>query len=217
MNSLFFAAKPLIYLITDGTLTVADFHEKSKSLIRLIASAAAMKIPLIQIREKNLPARMVFDLVSEAAQITSNTATKILINDRADIALAANADGVHLTADSLSAKVIRENFPDNFIVGVSAHTFEKAARAERDGADFIAYSPIFPTPGKGAPQGIGRLREICQGLNPFPVIALGGIDEGNFAEVLAAGASGFAAIRFLNDENNLKKLSERFYKNKSGQ
>ncbi len=213
MESSFFAAQPLIYLITDGTLTAANFNEKSDLVIRLAAAAAAMRIPLIQIREKNLPARMVFDLASAVAKITNNTATRILINDRADIALAANADGVHLTADSLSARIVRENFPENFIVGVSAHSFEKAALAERDGADFVTYSPIFPTPGKDAPQGIERLREVCGRLNPFPVIALGGVDGGNFADALAAGARGFAAIRFLNDETNLKKLSERFYKN----
>ena len=76
------------------------------------------------------------------------------------------------------------------------------------GADFITFSPVEYSPNKGKPQGIERLKEVCEHLKPFPVIALGGVDETNYADVLKAGASGFAAIRFLNDERNLRKLSE---------
>lgn len=202
--------KPLIYLITDGTATVENFFEKKEKIIQLIKTAVEAKISLIQIREKQIPARIIFELASESVKITKNTNTKILINDRADIALAANADGVHLTAKSLSADLIRRNFPEKFIVGVSAHTLQKADTAKNQAADFVTFSPIFQSPGKGEAKGIERLKKVCEQLNSFPVIALGGINETNFREVLKAGASGFAAIRFLNDEDNLRRLKKEF-------
>ncbi len=196
--------KPQIYLITAGTTTAKNFTEKKLQILKLIKTAVEAKISLIQIREKRLAARLVFEIVSEAVNLTRCTDTKILVNDRADIALAANADGVHLTRTSLSAAIIRRSFPRDFIVGVSAHTIEKAEIAKRHGANFVTFSPIFSSPGKGDSQGVEKLKELCERLKPFPVVALGGIDETNFAEVLAAGASGFAAIRFLNKEKNLR-------------
>jgi len=202
-----FHNKPQIYLITDGTTNAKDFTEKKLQILKLIKTAVEAKISLIQIREKQLAARLVFEIVSEAVNYTRCTDTKILVNDRADIALAANADGVHLTRTSLSAATIRRLFPRNFIIGVSAHTVEEAEIAKRHGANFVTFSPIFSSPGKGEPQGVEKLKAVCERLKPFPVLALGGIDETNVAEVLEAGAGGFAAIRFLNKEENLRKLA----------
>lgn len=204
-----FDRQPLICLITEGKATTESFAEEKKKILNLIKIAAAAKISLVQIREKNLPARLVFQLVSEAAKIARRNDTKILVNDRADIALAAGADGVHLTARSLAVEIVRRNFPPDFIVGASVHHLEEAELAARQAADFVTFSPIFPTPGKekyGAPQGLEKLREICERLKPFPIIALGGIGENNYKSVLENGASGFAAIRFLNDAENLRKL-----------
>lgn len=201
--------KPLIYLITDGRATVENFAETKRKILKLIETAIQTKIPLIQIREKHLSARLVFELVSEAVKLARDAPTRILLNDRADIALAANADGVHLTSHSLSVEVIKRNFPKNFIVGVSVHSIEKATIAKQ-AADFVVLSPVFSSSGKGEPQGIERLREVCEQLKPFPVLALGGVDETNYEETLKAGASGFAAIRFLNDERNLRNLAADF-------
>lgn len=188
--------KPLIYLITDGEITPENYAEKSLATLDLIKRAIAAKINFIQIREKQLPAKSVFELAFQAAKITKKSTTKLLINDRADIALAANADGVHLTANSLSAEIIRANFPKDFIIGISAHSLEKAQEAKMQGADFATFSPIFHSPNKGEPVGLDALREVCEKLKPFPIIALGGIDETNYREVLHI-ANGFAAIRFL--------------------
>ena len=201
--------QPLIYLITDGEMTAQNFAEKSAETLNLITKAIEAKISLIQIREKQLSAKLVFELALQAAKITKNSDTKLLINDRADIALAANADGVHLTANSLSAEIIRANFPKDFIIGVSAHTLEKANEAKENGADFATFSPIFYSPNKGKPVGLDALREVCAKLKPFPIIALGGIDETNYREVLQI-ANGFAAIRFLKDVENLHKFPTSF-------
>ncbi len=184
-----------------------NFVERRARVLELIKTAAQSGVSLIQIREKKLSARLVFEFASEAAEITRNTETKLLVNDRADIALAANADGVHLTSFSLSAGTIRQSFPEKFIVGVSTHTIEEAENAKKQAADFVTFSPIFSTPNKGEPQGIENLREVCKKLKPFPVIALGGIGANDFSDVLDAGASGFAAIRFLNEAENLRKLA----------
>jgi len=198
---------PLIYLITDGEMTAQNFSQKKSQTLELIEIAAQSNISLIQIREKKLSARLVFELAREAVNLTQNTVTKLLVNDRADLALAANADGVHLTSRSLFADAIRRAFPKSFIIGVSTHTIEEAENAKRQGADFVTFSPIFSTPNKDKLQGVENLREVCEKLKPFPVIALGGIDETNYKSVLENGASGFAAIRFLNDVENIRKLS----------
>jgi len=198
---------PLIYLITDGEMTAQNFSQKKSQTLELIEIAARNNISLIQIREKKLSARLVFEIARAAVKITQNTGTKLLVNDRADIALAANADGVHLTARSLSAGAIRRAFPKDFIIGVSTHTIEEAGNAKNQTADFVTFSPIFSMPNKDKFQGIENLREVCEKLKPFPVIALGGIDETNYKSVLENGASGFAAIRFLNDAENIRKLS----------
>lgn len=198
--------KPVIYLITEGGATTDNFAEKKSEILRIVRLAVESNISLIQIREKKISARLVFKLVGEVVKITRGSRTKVLVNDRADIAFAAKADGVHLTSDSVSAEVVRRCFPKNFIIGVSAHTLETAAKAARNKADFAAFSPIFPTPNKGKPQTLETLREVCEKLKPFPIIALGGIDETNYKSVLENGASGFAAIRFLNDAENLEKF-----------
>ncbi|HEX8399619.1 MAG TPA: thiamine phosphate synthase [Pyrinomonadaceae bacterium] len=202
-----FSSNPLIYLITTGAASDNNFSEASRRILNLIKAAVEAEIPLVQIREKQLSARRIFELAGKASQITRNTATKLLINDRADIALAAEADGVHLTAGSLSAKIIRQNFPENFIIGVSAHTLEDVLRAKNEAADFATFSPIFSTPNKGEPQGLAKLREVCAAAKPFPIVALGGIDETNFESALKVGAQGVAAIRLFNDVERLFRFA----------
>lgn len=196
----------LIYLITEGLSTDQNFSERKAQILELIKVAVETEIPLIQIREKKLSAKNVFKLASEAVQIAKNSTTKILVNDRADIALAAKADGVHLPAHSLSVAVIRRNFPKNFMIGASVHTIDEAEYAKRQGADFAVFGPIFQTPGKGEPKGLNALRDVSEKLKPFPILAIGGIDETNYISVLKSGASGFAAIRFLNDPKNLRNF-----------
>ncbi len=207
--------KPIIYLITEGKLTAENFNADKKRVLEIIESAVENRISLIQIREKKLSAKLLFRLTIEAAQITRNSQTKLLVNDRADIALTANADGVHLTETSVSAEIIRKNFPENFIIGVSTHSIEKAKNAKTQNADFITFSPIFDSPGKSAPTGSENLKTVCEQLNPFPVIALGGIDETNYKSVLETGANGFAAIRSLNNKQNLKLIRREILKMKT--
>jgi thiamine-phosphate pyrophosphorylase len=203
---MFKSKPPLVYLISTGAATDANFAEYSARFLELVRAAVKAKVSLVQVREKQLSASKVYELTRQTAAVTKNSETVLLVNDRADIALAADADGVHLTANSLPASVIRQNFGTNFIIGVSAHSLADVQTAQIAGADFAAFSPIFATPNKGKPQGLDKLREVCAAVKDFPLIALGGIDETNYKSTLQAGASGIAAIRFLNDAKNLPDI-----------
>ena len=138
--------------------------------------------------------------------MTRGTETRLLVNDRADIARAAGADGVHLTARSLEASIVRRAFGPEFLIGVSTHTLSEASAARDHGADFAVYGPVFDTPSKrayGPPAGLESLREVVQALSPFPLVALGGITRDNASAALDAGASGVAAIRLFADPEQL--------------
>jgi thiamine-phosphate pyrophosphorylase len=204
--------KPIVYLITTGSASERDIPNTTKKILATVRLAVDEQISLVQIREKQLSARSLFELTSAAAAITRGSATRLLVNDRADIALSAKADGVHLTATSLSAKVIRETFPTDFIIGASVHSIETATNAAKEGADLVVFGPVFDTPGKGRTRGLAELSAICETLSPFPVIGLGGIDETNFESVIAAGASGIAAIRLLNDHASMRAVSRKLRK-----
>jgi thiamine-phosphate pyrophosphorylase len=176
----------------------------------VISTAVDAGIPLIQIREKRLPGRTLFDLVTRAKAITCGSRTLLLVNDRVDIAIAAGADGVHLTANSVDAGVVRKVVPEKFIIGVSAHSIDELSSAQNSRADLAVFGPIFDSPGKGDPLGIDILKSAIHAVRPFPVVALGGIDQANYHDIIRAGAAGFAAIRLLNNTANLEKLSLEF-------
>ena len=200
---------PITYLITDGSFTDQNFERKVGSLLYLIKAAVAANIPLIQIREKGLSAQNLFRLSCIAVGSVTNSPTRILINDRLDVALSSGAHGVHLTSSSFKADVIRKFLSGDFVLGASTHSFEEAADAARKGANFVVFGPIFGTPGKPAPVGIESLSDIVSRLPATPVLAIGGIDDSNYQAVLDAGAAGFAAIRFLNNADNLAKLKSK--------
>src|SRR5258708_7083905 len=123
--------RPLLYLITSGETTAQTIPatEAFRNILKLIQAAVNARIDLVQIREKNLNARVLYDLSISAAAITKGSATKLLINDRVDIAAAAGADGVHLTTRSLHTAVIRQTFGDDLLIGVSTHSLEEARTA----------------------------------------------------------------------------------------
>jgi thiamine-phosphate pyrophosphorylase len=130
-----------------------------------------------------------------------------LVNDRADIALAAKADGVHLSTQSVDAATIRRAFGDKLLIGVSTHNLHEARNARDDAADFAVFGPVFDTPSKygfGAPVGLEALAGAAGNLAPFPIIALGGVTQDNAAAALEAGARGIAAIRLFSDPATLE-------------
>lgn len=203
--------QPILYLITSGetTLRTSPSDPEFKRILTLVRTAALAGINLIQLREKNLSARLLFELASRAAAITRGSATRLVINDRADVARAAGCDGVHLTTHSLDASVVRKTFGPDFLTGVSTHSIEEARKAHEDGADFAVFGPVFDTPSKrlfGPPLGLEKLEEAAGALSPFPLIAIGGITLQDTQQVLRAGAGGIAAIRLFSDTNSLEKI-----------
>jgi thiamine-phosphate pyrophosphorylase len=202
---------PLIYLITSGE-TNAQTRPRSEDflqILRLAESAVATGINLFQIREKNLTTRTLYELTRNVSAITRGTETALLVNDRADVAATAGADGVHLASDSLKADVIRKTFGANFVIGVSTHSLAEASIAKDKGADFAVFGPVFETDSKrgfGAPVGVEKLREVTLKLAPFPVLALGGVQLENVDECFRAGARGVAAISMLNDPVELPRV-----------
>lgn len=156
-------------------------------------------------------ARVLFELTARAAEITRGSDTRLLVNDRSDIARAAGADGVHLTSQSLPAEVIRKTYGPEFLIGVSTHALNEARAARVGGANFVVFGPVFETESKrefGAPQGLSRLAEVTSELHGFPVVAIGGITLENAEECFKAGASGVAAIRLLNDAERMSSIVE---------
>lgn len=204
--------KPISYLITEGKLTKKNFQTESEKVLRIIRIAVEVGISLIQIREKNLSARLLLDLTKKAVEMRGKSPTKILLNDRVDIAVLAGADGVHLPSTSIPTEVIRRHFPKPFLFGVSCHDYLECENAMKAGADFVTFGPVFSTPGKGFPKGLQALSDVAEKLKPFPVLGLGGITQQNYQDVLKV-CRGFAAIRFLNDEENLKKYAESLHDN----
>jgi thiamine-phosphate pyrophosphorylase len=128
------------------------------------------------------------------------------VNDRADVAAGAVADGVHLTTHSIDAATIRRTFGENFLIGVSTHSLAEAEVAKEGGADFVVFGPVFATPLKekfGPPLGVEELERVTGELHPFPVLALGGVTNKNAAICLNAGAKGIAGIGLFEQEDRL--------------
>ena len=203
--------KPILYLITRGATaeatTSADIE--FQDILNQISAAVAAGVQLIQLREKRLTARVLFELTARASEITRGTSTRLLVNDRADIAASAGADGVHLTTRSLEPEIVRRTFGDGFLIGSSTHSCSEARVARDGGADFVVFGPIFPTLSKaeyGPPLGVQKLAEVALELAPFPVLALGGISTQNAQECLRAGASGIAGISLFSDPSTLRTI-----------
>lgn len=203
---------PLACLITPGETTRATTPESDEfaRLLALVAAAVAARLPLIQLREKNLTARTLYELAARSAAIARGSGTRLLVNDRADVARASGCDGVHLASDSLDPSTVRGTFGPDFIVGVSTHSFAEARDARDAGADFVLLGPVFDTPSKrayGPPLGLAALEEAARALSPFPIVAVGGIEVENIARVFDAGASGVAAIRMFSNPATLAEAA----------
>ncbi len=169
------------------------------SILGLIRRSIKLGIDYIQIREKDLPDKALFDLVRRAVNLAGETNCKILVNGRADVALAAQASGVHLPADGIRAEQIKAELPDGFLVGVSVHSIREAKRAESQKVDYVILGPVFSTPSKvnyGAPLGVAYLKKACRAVS-IPVFAIGGMNPDQYPRMLESGAAGMAGIRMF--------------------
>ena len=200
-----------VYLIT-------DFMRIGKSrFLNALEEAFQGGVRSLQLREKRLNSKDLLTLALEVKPLLQRYNAKLFINDRADIAIMAGADGVHLTEASVQASEVKNNFPE-LIVGVSTHSLEGARLAETQGADFITFSPIYETPSKtsyGPPQGLDPLRQVTQSAR-LPVLALGGITLHRVPECLENGAFGVAVISDIWDSTYIKQHSSEYTQNFGG-
>ena len=205
--------KPIICWVSDRTaLRLPVGQSREAALLAQIRDAVRAGIDWIQLREKDLETPSLADLARNAVEASRNTKTRILINDRFDVAWTAGADGVHLGETSLPiAEVTREArhaLGSDFLIGASCHSLEGVVRAAREGADYVFFGPVFATPSKaafGEPQGLARLEAVCRAA-PLPVLAIGGITTKNAATCIGVGASGVAAIRLFQQSTDLPAL-----------
>ena len=180
------------YLISDGT-AVQDPNKWLRRIAQLIDAG----VDFVQIREPELEARELAGITRGVLQLrTDQTRTRVLVNDRADVAIATCADGVHLKDGSIRPQPLKSIAPPEFVVSVASHDVEGARAAECGGADYIVLAPVFAPFSKTSPRrplGLDKLREAARDVR-VPVIALGGVTEANASLCAEAGAAGVAGI-----------------------
>ncbi len=229
----------LCYVTDRHSLSAFESVKRREILLRKIEATSEAGVDWIQIREKDLSGKDCAALTREALQRAARSSpgavaepaaaaefrasqtmpTRILVNDRLDVAISENAGGVHLGDKSLpvaEAKRLADSQAGSgdFLIGVSCHSVQDAKSAAAGGADYLFFGPVFATPSKtafGAPQGLERLAEVC-GAVSVSVLAIGGVTLANSSACLAAGASGIAAIRLFQDARDMPSLVQALRK-----
>jgi thiamine-phosphate pyrophosphorylase len=201
---------PRVYPITDTSLSPLSHAEQVKLLIEGGAK-------FIQLREKKAPARAFYTAAREALAVAGEKNVRIVINDRADVAFALQAEGLHLGQDDLPPRAARKLLGRNVIIGFSTHNTEQAVAALKMPIDYIAIGPVFPTGTKENPDpvvGLEGVRRVREAIGDFPLVAIGGITLENAPEVFAAGADSIALIGALtagiSDAREITERMKRF-------
>jgi thiamine-phosphate pyrophosphorylase len=182
-----------LLLVTDRT------QAGGRSLPSLIRQAISAGLPAIQLRERDLSTNELLVLAQDIQAVTKPGSVSLIINDRVDLLMALNWDGVHLRADSLPSVAVRRVIGPRRLIGVSTHSAEEVRSANHDGADYVVFGPIFDTPSKrsfGPPLGLDRLSDVCR-QSRIPVFAIGGMTSERVRDVRRAGAHGVAVIGAL--------------------
>lgn len=191
------------YFITDSRLS-------RKGNINDVKKAISAGVKVVQYRDKYSGTRQMYRQALELKSICKKAI--FLINDRIDIALATNADGVHLGSDDMPYTIARKILGQNKIIGLTVHSLSEAKKAQRLGADYIGISPIFGTKTKidaGKPKGMGLITKIRKQVS-IPIIAIGGINLANAEKVIKAGADGICAISVVVTKPDVKREIKKF-------
>ena len=209
-----FTLKPSqrLYLVTDRKNTCG------RDLLFVVEEALRGGAGWIQLREKDLDGRELYNLALRLRELTERYDAGLIINDRLDIVLSVDADGIHLGHGGLPPCEVRRYLPEDRLIGVSTHSVEEALRAQREGADFITLGPVYPTPSKmkyGPPVGIKVLDEVCRRVS-IPVFAIGGIRRDRIKEVMQRGAEGVALISAVMESRDVKRCVEGILKETGG-
>lgn len=195
-----------LYLVTNS-----DKFESEDAFLDAIASALEGGVDILQLREKTMPAKQILELGKKVKQLCLQYDTTFIVNDRVDIALLLEADGVHLGQDDLDVKSAREILGNNIIVGLSTHAPEQALKAVADGADYIGVGPVFATPTKQGRVPVGlEYVKWASGNIDIPAFGIGGIDLENCEQVFEAGLKKIAVVRAIINANSPQDAAGRF-------
>ena len=189
-----------LYLVTDPSA-----GEKTEEIVK---EAVAGGVTMVQLREKTAGSLSFYERALRLKRVTREAGVPLIINDRTDIMLAADADGLHVGQSDLPAAVARRLIGPDKILGVSAHTVEEAVRAEKDGADYLGVGAVFPTATKKDAESVSyeTLKEICETVS-IPVVAIGGIGEKNIGKLAGSGIRGIAVVSAIMNAENPEKQS----------
>ncbi|MCK4234897.1 thiamine phosphate synthase [candidate division WOR-3 bacterium] len=194
---------------------------RKRELLGIVKAIVDAPVSAIQLRSKSLTSLELIEVARSIRKITAKKDISFIVNDRVDIALAVDADGVHIGQDDIPLKDARKLAGYLFTIGVSTHSIDEAKKAEREGADYVAFGSIFRTASKPNPivQGIGRLKKLKNEVN-LPIVAIGGITDKNIKEVSSAGADYAAVMSYVSDAKDpgaaVRKLHSKFQKAKKG-
>ncbi|AVP54286.1 thiamine-phosphate synthase [Clostridium tetani] len=192
-----------LYLVTDRDIL------KGRDLKKVLEEAILGGTTLVQLREKNVSSKEFYEIAKDIKVITDKYNIPLIINDRVDIALAVNAEGIHIGQKDLPANIVRKIIGEDKILGVSANTIEDALKAQRDGADYLGVGAIFPTNSKKDAEStsIETLKEIKNAVN-IPIVAIGGINENNVQKLKETNIDGIAVISTILEKEDVKKACE---------
>ena len=192
-----------LYLVTDRSQT------QGRDLLWVLERALDGGLKAIQLREKDLRGKELFLVAEAARKLTERYHARLLINDRIDVALAVDANGVQLGKASIPIETARKLLGPQKMMGASTHSLEEAQEAQQNGADFVLFGPVYFTPSKasyGAPQGLAALKKIVEKIS-LPVYAIGGINRDNIDEVKGSGSRGVALISAVMSASDPKEAT----------
>ena len=199
-----------VYLVTDSR------DKTEEEFLVIIEEAIKGGTSIVQLREKTASTKDFYELALKVKEITSRYDVPLLINDRIDIALAIDSEGVHIGQDDMPADIARAIIGDEKILGVSASTVDEAVKAQKDGADYIGSGAVFPTSTKDDADSVSKdeLKEIVNSID-IPVVAIGGITLENAQELKDTGISGFSVVSAImgakDPQEASKKLKEIYF------
>ena len=193
-----------VYLVTDRRNKTDD------EFLNIIEEAIKGGTTIVQLREKTASTKEFYDLALKVKEITSKYGVPLLINDRIDIALAVDSEGVHIGQDDMPADIAREIIGEDKILGVSASTVEEAKKAEIDSADYIGSGAVFPTSTKDDADSVSKeeLKEIVDSID-IPVVAIGGITVENASTLKGSGIAGVSVVSAIMSAEDPKEASEK--------
>ena len=195
-----------LYLVTDKSDDVEKF-------LNTIEEAIKGGVTVVQIREKTAETLDFYNLALKVKEITTKYNVPLIINDRVDVALAIDADGVHVGQSDMPCDVTRRLIGEDKILGVSAATIEEAQKAQKDGADYIGAGAVFPTATKDDAPKITKkdLKEVVDSID-IPVVAIGGINHDNASKLIDTGIAGLSVVSAIMSSDDPKKSSEELLK-----